>query len=189
MEFGDCFEVAMHREKFPKKIPFRLTMILTKAMEVSEIERSYRSTCERTMAVLRDDRDSLVVMLESFVYDPLISWRQLDQTSFRYSNKNESSGLDNNSNYDCADSGMVERSCSTTQDEIFEPIQESLNEDYNKEEVPSHNVQNIQASHTRSMHIFSHIQSMSANLNSSTRIVSITINVVERINVEGFLAS
>ena len=179
----------MHREKFPKKIPFRLTMILTKAMEVSEIERSYRSTCERTMAVLRDDRDSLVVMLESFVYDPLISWRQLDQTSFRYSNKNESSGLDNNSNYDCADSGMVERSCSTTQDEIFEPIQESLNEDYNKEEVPSHNVQNIQASHIRSMHIFSHIQSMSANLNSSTRIVSITINVVERINVEGFLAS
>ena len=64
---------------------------------------------------------------------------------------------------------MVERSCSTTQDEFFEPIQESLNVDYNKEEVSSHNVQNIQASHTRSMHIFSHIQSMSANLNSSTR--------------------
>lgn len=44
-------------------------------MEVSGIEGSYRSTCERTMTVLRESRDSLVAMLEAFVYDPLISWR------------------------------------------------------------------------------------------------------------------
>lgn len=25
IDFGDCFEVAMHREKFPEKVPFRLT--------------------------------------------------------------------------------------------------------------------------------------------------------------------
>ena len=35
IDFGDCFEVAMHREKFPEKIPFRLTRMLTRAMEVS----------------------------------------------------------------------------------------------------------------------------------------------------------
>jgi len=35
IDFGDCFEVAMHREKFPEKIPFRLTRMLTHAMEVS----------------------------------------------------------------------------------------------------------------------------------------------------------
>jgi FKBP12-rapamycin complex-associated protein len=35
---GDCFEVAMHREKFPEKIPFRLTRMLVAAMEVSGIE-------------------------------------------------------------------------------------------------------------------------------------------------------
>ena len=35
IDFGDCFEVAMHREKFPEKIPFRLTRMLTNAMEVS----------------------------------------------------------------------------------------------------------------------------------------------------------
>jgi FKBP12-rapamycin complex-associated protein len=75
IDFGDCFEVAMHREKFPEKVPFRLTRMLTRAMEVSGIEGSYRSTCERTMAVLRDNKDSLVAMLEAFVYDPLISWR------------------------------------------------------------------------------------------------------------------
>jgi FKBP12-rapamycin complex-associated protein len=34
IDFGDCFEVAMHREKFPEKIPFRLTRMLINAMEV-----------------------------------------------------------------------------------------------------------------------------------------------------------
>ena len=34
IDFGDCFEVAVHREKFPEKIPFRLTRMLVNAMEV-----------------------------------------------------------------------------------------------------------------------------------------------------------
>lgn len=34
IDFGDCFEVAMHRDKFPEKIPFRLTRMLVMAMEV-----------------------------------------------------------------------------------------------------------------------------------------------------------
>lgn len=34
IDFGDCFEVAMLREKFPEKVPFRLTRMLTHAMEV-----------------------------------------------------------------------------------------------------------------------------------------------------------
>lgn len=37
IDFGDCFEVAMTREKFPEKIPFRLTRMLTNAMEVSHL--------------------------------------------------------------------------------------------------------------------------------------------------------
>jgi FKBP12-rapamycin complex-associated protein len=35
IDFGDCFEVAMHREKFPEKVPFRLTRMITHAMEVA----------------------------------------------------------------------------------------------------------------------------------------------------------
>jgi FKBP12-rapamycin complex-associated protein len=93
IDFGDCFEVAMHREKFPEKIPFRLTRMLTHAMEVSVsvmcihpgclklelqvsgIEGSFRNTCEITMGVLRDNKESLMAVLEAFVYDPLINWR------------------------------------------------------------------------------------------------------------------
>ncbi|KAI0078720.1 phosphatidylinositol 3-kinase [Panus rudis PR-1116 ss-1] len=75
IDFGDCFEVAMHREKFPEKIPFRLTRMLTHAMEVSGIEGSFRNTCEISMTVLRENKESLMAVLEAFVYDPLINWR------------------------------------------------------------------------------------------------------------------
>ena len=37
IDFGDCFEVAMTREKFPEKIPFRLTRMLINAMEVGTV--------------------------------------------------------------------------------------------------------------------------------------------------------
>lgn len=75
IDFGDCFEVAMLREKFPEKIPFRLTRMLTHAMEVSGIEGSFRNTCEFSMKVLRENKESLMAVLEAFVYDPLITWR------------------------------------------------------------------------------------------------------------------
>ena len=52
IDFGDCFEIAMRREKFPEKIPFRLTRMLVRAMEVSGIEGNFRSTCENTIRVI-----------------------------------------------------------------------------------------------------------------------------------------
>jgi FKBP12-rapamycin complex-associated protein len=78
IDFGDCFEIAMRREKFPERIPFRLTRMLTKAMEVSGIEGNFRTTCENTMRVMRDNKESLLAIMEAFVYDPLISFRLLN---------------------------------------------------------------------------------------------------------------
>ncbi|KAF8034900.1 hypothetical protein BT93_C1046 [Corymbia citriodora subsp. variegata] len=81
IDFGDCFEASMHREKFPEKVPFRLTRMLVKAMEVSGIEGNFRSTCENVMQVLRTNRDSVMAMMEAFVHDPLINWRLFPQVS------------------------------------------------------------------------------------------------------------
>lgn len=78
IDFGDCFEVAMTREKFPEKIPFRLTRMLINAMEVTGIEGTYRCTCESVMSVLRNNKDSLLAVLEAFVYDPLLNWRLIE---------------------------------------------------------------------------------------------------------------
>jgi FKBP12-rapamycin complex-associated protein len=75
IDFGDCFEVAMHREKYPEKVPFRLTRMLTYAMEVSNIEGSFRITCEAVMKVLRENKESLMAVLEAFMHDPLMHWR------------------------------------------------------------------------------------------------------------------
>ncbi len=77
IDFGDCFEVAMHREKYPEKIPFRLTRMLINAMEVSGIEGTFRFTCEKVMKVMRENKESLIAVLEAFVYDPIINWRLL----------------------------------------------------------------------------------------------------------------
>ncbi|KAK8457978.1 hypothetical protein SEVIR_3G281150v4 [Setaria viridis] len=37
IDFGDCFEASMNREKFPEKVPFRLTRMLVKASVVDNI--------------------------------------------------------------------------------------------------------------------------------------------------------
>ncbi|DBA66640.1 TPA: hypothetical protein ACH3X2_002209 [Trebouxia sp. C0005] len=81
IDFGDCFEASMNREKFPEKVPFRLTRMMTKAMEVSGIEGNFRFTCENVVRVLRSNKDSVMAMLEAFVHDPLINWRLLNTTT------------------------------------------------------------------------------------------------------------
>ncbi|KAH0926090.1 hypothetical protein HID58_018346, partial [Brassica napus] len=75
IDFGDCFEASMNREKFPEKVPFRLTRMLVKAMEVSGIKGNFRSTCQNVIQVLRTNKDSVMAMMEAFVHDPLINWR------------------------------------------------------------------------------------------------------------------
>nr|WIM49540.1 HIF1a pathway protein [Daphnia magna] len=109
IDFGDCFEVAMTREKFPEKIPFRLTRMLVNAMEVTGIEGTYRSTCESVMAVLRGNKDSLMAVLEAFVYDPLLNWRLVvdnvanTKTTRRSKSRHESSS-NNSAQGDVGDS-------------------------------------------------------------------------------------
>ena len=92
IDFGDCFEASMHREKFPERVPFRLTRMLIKAMEVSGIEGTFLGTCQRVIEVLRSNKDSVLAMLEAFVHDPLINWRllanQTNQNEENVSNTN-----------------------------------------------------------------------------------------------------
>jgi FKBP12-rapamycin complex-associated protein len=93
IDFGDCFEVAMLRDKFPEKIPFRLTRMLVNAMGVSGIEGNFRTTCQSVMRVLRENKESLMAVLEAFVYDPLISWRLLTPKDENISNKSKGKAL------------------------------------------------------------------------------------------------
>jgi len=74
IDFGDCFEVAIQRDKFPERVPFRLTRMMVNAMGVSGVEGNFRCACEATMGVLRQQKDSVMAMLEAFMHDPLLNW-------------------------------------------------------------------------------------------------------------------
>lgn len=44
------------------QVPFRLTRMMVKAMEVSGIEGNFRHSCEETMRVLRGNKESVIAM-------------------------------------------------------------------------------------------------------------------------------
>ena len=48
------------------------------------IDGNYKTTCESVMDVLRSHKDSLMAVLEAFVYDPLLNWRLMDSKYFVY---------------------------------------------------------------------------------------------------------
>ena len=75
VDFGDCFDVAAERERYPEKIPFRLTRQLITALELGSVEGTFRITAERMLDLVRKNADSIMAMLEAFVYDPLVTWR------------------------------------------------------------------------------------------------------------------
>jgi len=205
IDFGDCFEVAMHREKFPEKVPFRLTRMLTRAMEVSGIEGSYRSTCERTMSVLRDNKDSLVAMLEAFVYDPLISWRLLDQSGDEEEEEDEDDE-EPSSQRDSHSAKILPVSATTSHTIIPEPIHEGQDEDGDEDEddkndeasdsdgsgsetdntpalktIPADVVKphTYTTSQAKSLQMYSEMKALAANLSTSSRIASITGGTID----------
>lgn len=75
IDFGDLFEVPMLRKEVPERVPFRLTRMLIKAMEACGIEGNFKITCLNVMEVLRENKESLLAILESFATDPLLNKR------------------------------------------------------------------------------------------------------------------
>ena len=95
INFSDCFEVAMKREKYPEKVPFRLTRMLVKALGITGVEGIFRITCEKTLKLLKDNRDSLLAILSALVHNPLISFKLLiplilEKQKNGFKNENES---------------------------------------------------------------------------------------------------
>ncbi|KAL0490437.1 serine/threonine-protein kinase ATR [Acrasis kona] len=60
----------------PERVPFRLTHNMVDAMGVTGTEGVFRSVCESALGVLRNNKDALLNVLESFVHDPLVEWNK-----------------------------------------------------------------------------------------------------------------
>ena len=73
IDFGVCFEKGK-RLRVPEVVPFRLTQNFVKALGITGIEGSFRASCEHVLRLLRKSRETLLTLLEAFVYDPLVDW-------------------------------------------------------------------------------------------------------------------
>jgi len=80
---GDCVHVDFNclfnkGETFdcPERVPFRLTHNMVKAMGPLAYEGIFRKSCEMTMQLMRNQRDSFLSVLNTFLYDPLVEWKK-----------------------------------------------------------------------------------------------------------------
>eukprot|EP01064_Diplonema_japonicum_P006262 TRINITY_DN1417_c1_g2_i1.p1 TRINITY_DN1417_c1_g2~~TRINITY_DN1417_c1_g2_i1.p1 ORF type:complete len:2885 (+),score=703.42 TRINITY_DN1417_c1_g2_i1:353-9007(+) len=73
IDYNICFEKGMQL-RVPEIVPFRLTPVLRDALGIQGVQGAYKSVCEDTMGVLRENKDTLLGLLEAFVHDPLVEW-------------------------------------------------------------------------------------------------------------------
>ena len=74
----------------PERVPFRLSQNLVDGFGVTGVEGAvvtqlvvwvlkrvigvFRIACEVTLQLLRDNKDSLMNVLDAFIHDPLVEW-------------------------------------------------------------------------------------------------------------------
>ena len=69
VDFNCLFDKGLTFEK-PELVPFRLTHNMVDAFGVYGYEGPFRKSCELTLQILRQNEDTLLTILETFVYDP-----------------------------------------------------------------------------------------------------------------------
>jgi serine/threonine-protein kinase ATR len=69
VDFNCLFDKGLTFEK-PELVPFRLTHNMQDAMGPYGHEGPFRTSSELTMGLLRQERDTLMTVLETFLYDP-----------------------------------------------------------------------------------------------------------------------
>lgn len=87
-------------------------------MEVTGLDGVYNYTAERVLKMLRTNQESLLAVLEAFVYDPVINWRLVEGMKKDPKTRKDTGGRQNMA-------GAVLPSSSTT-DSIMETIKRKL---------------------------------------------------------------
>ncbi|KAJ7098650.1 hypothetical protein B0H15DRAFT_771712 [Mycena belliarum] len=73
VDFNCLFEKGKTLET-PERVPFRLTQNMIDGLGVTGVEGVFRIACEVTLQLLRDNKDSLMSVLDAFIHDPLVEW-------------------------------------------------------------------------------------------------------------------
>ncbi|EIN10974.1 hypothetical protein PUNSTDRAFT_63830 [Punctularia strigosozonata HHB-11173 SS5] len=88
VDFNCLFEKGKTLDT-PERVPFRLTHNLVDGLGVTGVEGVFRIAAEATMQLLRDNKDTLMSVLDAFIHDPLVEWE--DESRKRASNHVRSS--------------------------------------------------------------------------------------------------
>ncbi|CAL4957640.1 unnamed protein product [Urochloa decumbens] len=73
IDLGVAFEQGLML-KTPERVPFRLTRDIIDGMGVTGVEGVFRRCCEKTLSVMRSNKEALLTIIEVFIHDPLYKW-------------------------------------------------------------------------------------------------------------------
>ncbi|XP_075035849.1 serine/threonine-protein kinase SMG1 [Mixophyes fleayi] len=81
IDYNVCFEKGKSL-RVPEKVPFRMTQNIESALGVTGVEGVFRLSCEQVLHIMRRGRETLLTLLEAFVYDPLVDWTAGGEAGF-----------------------------------------------------------------------------------------------------------
>ncbi|KAH0572751.1 Kinase, PIKK [Spironucleus salmonicida] len=67
IDYGDCFEAAQKREKFPEKVPFRLTRILEKALDACGTQGYFKTVLSKCLHVMKHNQSYILTIFRDFI--------------------------------------------------------------------------------------------------------------------------
>ena len=70
IDYNVCFEKGL-KLRVPETVPFRMTANFVAAFGITGVEGLFRTTSEHVLRTLRSSRETLLTLLEAFVYDPV----------------------------------------------------------------------------------------------------------------------
>ncbi|CAF0981896.1 unnamed protein product [Adineta ricciae] len=73
IDYNICFEKGK-KLRVPEKVPYRLTQNLQNALGIAGLDGVFSLSSENVLGILRNGKEILLNLLESFIYDPLIDW-------------------------------------------------------------------------------------------------------------------
>ncbi|KAM8824507.1 serine/threonine-protein kinase SMG1 isoform 2-T2 [Synchiropus picturatus] len=81
IDYNVCFEKGKSL-RVPEKVPFRMTHNIETALGATGVEGIFRLSCEQVVQMMRRGRETLLTLLEAFVYDPLVDWTAGGEVGF-----------------------------------------------------------------------------------------------------------
>ena len=73
IDYNCCFEKGKNL-RIPERVPCRLTQNIVNVFGLTGVDGVFRLSCEHVLDTMRSGRETLMTLLEAFVYDPLVDW-------------------------------------------------------------------------------------------------------------------